>query len=464
MADSVTRTKRRATPAPTRARTKKPHAAASAPARTRTENWPADRVRRRSVASLVPYARNARTHSDAQVAQIAASIREWGWTIPVLIDEVGGLIAGHGRILAAQSLGLEDVPTMTARGWSDAKKRAYILADNKLTLNGTWNAELLASEIADLTAEDFDLGLIGFLPDELADLEARRTPSLTDPDEAPETRAESVSRPGDVWLCGSHRVLCGDCTVVADVARVMNGAQAVLMNTDPPYGIDYAAVKNGIPRSGFKDIQARGGDIVNDNLTDGPVLQAFLESAIRVAVPHLIDRAAFYFWNPMLTQGTFFAAADILIHRQIIWVKPHMVLTRSGMYHWRHELCFYGWRRGHTPAWLGSKGQTSVWDDLRADNVDREHPTQKPVELFERPILNHTKAGDSIYEPFCGSGSQVVAAEMSGRFCHAIEIEPRYVDVTVRRWENFAGQTATLESTGQTFAEIEAARSSAPAA
>jgi DNA modification methylase len=264
-------------------------------------------------------------------------------------------------------------------------------------------------------------------------------------DKADELREAWQTERGQLWVVPSksvpgkeHRLLCGDSTSEADVARLMGGEKAGLMNTDPPYGVDYAAVKNGIPRSGFKNIQKERGDIENDNLTDGPQLQAFLESAIRAAVPHLVENPAFYLWHPMLTQGTFFAAAaaaaaaDILIHRQIIWVKPHMVLTRSGMYHWKHELCFYGWIRGKKCAWLGDKSQTSVWE-MGENTRDRNHPTQKPVELFTRPMKNHLEKGEIAYEPFSGSGSQFVAAEQLGRLCYGIEICEKYVAVALQR-------------------------------
>ncbi len=400
------------------------------------------------MASLEPYARNARTHSDGQVAQLAASIREWGWTVPVLVDEGGQIIAGHGRVLAARQLGLAEVPVMVAAGWSDAQKRAYVIADNRLAENAGWDESLLRLEMGELQTLGFDPATIGFDADALKALFARGRTGETAPDAVPEVPEDPVTRPGDLWVLGEHRLLCGDSTNPEHVARVMDGATGALMNTDPPYGVDYAAVKNGIPRSGFRDIQARGGDIENDDLVDGAALQAFLESAIRAAVPHLIDRAAFYLWHPMLTQGTFFAAAaaaDILIHRQIIWVKPHLVLTRSGMYHWKHELCFYGWRRGMKPAWHGSKGQTSVWE-VDYDGGERNHPTQKPTALFETPILNHTLAGETVYEPFGGSGSQIIAAEKTGRRCCAIEIAPKYCDVIVRRWEEFTGRKAERET------------------
>lgn len=414
----------------------------------------------RPVADLIPYVNNPRTHSDEQVAVIAGSIREFGWTNPVLIDGKSGIIAGHGRVLAARKLGLAEVPCIELAHLTAAQRRAYVIADNATALRAGWDDELLRLELGELEAVGFDLDLLGFDEKQLVSFMAS-VGGRGDPDDVPEPPENPVAMRGDLWVLGRHRLLCGDATNPDDVARVMCGATSPLMNTDPPYGVDYAAVKDGIPRSGFRDIQARGGDIENDDLTDGAALQAFLEAAIRAAVPFLNEDAAFYLWHPMLTQGTFFAAAaaaaaaDILIHRQIIWVKPHLVLTRSGMYHWKHELCFYGWRRRYRPPWYGDKGQTSVWE-IAHDGGDRHHPTQKPVALFDAPIKNHTKPGDVVYEPFTGSGSQIIAAEMTGRACYAIEIDPIYVDVAIQRWQNFTGQQATLD--GKSFDEVKAER------
>jgi DNA modification methylase len=413
------------------------------------ETWPIENV--------INYARNARLHSDGQVAKIAASMKEFGFINPCIVDPDGILIAGHGRVMAAKLLGINTVPVIQLGHLTENQIKALRIADNQIALEGaSWSPELLRIELNDLQLAGYDMPLLGFDNVQLVNFMAN-VPSGADPEATPEPPVNPVSRTGDIWLLGKHRLLCGDSTKAADVAALMGTEKAVLMNTDPPYGVDYAAVKNGIPRSGFRDIQARGGDIVNDDLTDGVALQAFLEKAIRSAIPHMDERAAFYFWHPMLTQGTFFAAAaaaDILIHRQIIWVKPHMVLTRSGQYHWRHELCFYGWVRGKQCPWYGNKSQTSVWDDLQVDDIERSHPTQKPTELFERPILNHTRVGEIAYEPFSGSGSQIIAAERQNRRCFALEITAPYVDVAVLRWQTFTKAEATLERDGRTFAQI----------
>lgn len=397
---------------------------------------------------LVPYARNSRTHSDEQVAQIAASIREFGFTNPVLIDGDGGIIAGHGRVLGARKLGLAEVPCIRLAHLTEAQRRAYVIADNKLAENAGWDDEMLALELRDLQGMDFDLSLTGFEDDDIAALLAGldATPEgETDADAVPDPQAEVVTQPGDVWVLGKHRLMCGDSTDAGTVALLMNGEKAQLMQTDPPYGIAY------VENAKSKGQSVGHADIENDDL-DGQKLQAFLEACIRAALPSLRADCAFYLWHPMLTQGTFFAAAaaaaDILIHRQIIWQKPSMVFGR-GDYHWQHELCFYGWVRGNRPPFYGQRNQTTLWAIGR--ETSKDHPTAKPVDLWIPPIENHTKAGEIMYKPFSGSGSQIIAAEKTGRRCYAMELSPQYVDVAVRRWQQFTGKTAVLESTGQPF-------------
>ena len=401
--------------------------------------------------ALIPYARNSRTHSDAQVAQIAASIKEFGFTNPVLIDETGSIIAGHGRVMAARKLAITDVPSIRLTHLTDAQKKAYVIADNKLALNAGWDDEMLAVELSDLQDMGFDLDLTGFSTDEIEALLAPTgTEGLTDEDAVPEVPDAPVTVLGDVWLLGKHRVMCGDSTSIDAVEKLMGGQKAALMQTDPPYGIAY--VKNAKSKGQGK----QHVDIENDDL-DGEKLQEFLEEVIKSALPSLNDDAAYYLWHPMLTQGTFFAAAaaaDILIHRQIIWCKPSLVFGR-GDYHWQHELCFYGWRRGNKPPFYGPRNQTTLWKIGRETN--KNHPTAKPVELWNAPIENHTKPGMVIYEPFSGSGSQIIAAEKLGRKCYAMELSPQYVDLTVQRWQEFTGQTATLESNGKPFISLKKA-------
>jgi ParB-like chromosome segregation protein Spo0J len=331
---------------------------------TKTKNQPPQIVPM-SFGELVPYARNARTHSDEQVAQLAASLREFGWTNPVLVDAEGGIIAGHGRVMAARKLAAagvkipnwpdaEQVPTIALGHLTKAKRRAYVLADNQLATRAGWDFEVLAVELDELRDEGVDLSLLGWEQSDLNDLIG--TPNegpevgLTDEDAVPAVATEAISERGDVWLLGKHRLMCGDSTKPDEVKRLLAGKKAVLLQTDPPYGIAYVANAKSKGQSIAHD------DIENDDL-DGEKLQAFLEDVIRAALPHLTKGVAFYLWHPMLTQGTFFAAAaaaaaDILIHRQIIWQKPSLVFGR-GDYHWQHELCFYGWIRGNRPPFYG---------------------------------------------------------------------------------------------------------------
>lgn len=405
--------------------------------------WPADAVERRPVASLIPYARNARTHSPEQVAQIAASIREWGWTNPVLVDEGSGIIAGHGRVLAAQKLGVLDVPVMVARGWTEAQRRAYVLADNKLALNAGWDPDMLRLELGDLLVEGFDLALAGFGVDELSSLLAPPTQGLTDPDNVPEPQAEVVSALGDVWLLGRHRLVCGDSTDPAVVGRALNGVCPHLMVTDPPYGVAYdPAWRN---RAGLGNTE-RVGKVENDHRADWREAWALFPGAVG------------YVWHGALHAAMVaesLEACGFQIRAQVIWAKDRLVLGR-GHYHWQHEPCWYAVRgQGH---WSGDRKQTTLWQiPSRAQDVDTVHGTQKPVECMRRPIENNSSPGQALYEPFSGSGTTIIAAEMTGRACHAIELSPAYVDVAVRRWQAFTGQRAMLEGEGCSFAEREAA-------
>ena len=421
-----------------------------------TAEWPADRVERRLVSSLIPYARNARTHSDEQVAQIAASIREWGWTMPVLVDEAGGVIAGHGRILAAQKLGIADVPTMVARGWSEAQRRAYVLADNKLALNAGWDSDLLKVELLDLQGVGFDLALTGFDADELAALTIEATDGLTDPDAVPETPADPVSELGDVWILGRHRIACGDCTDPLVVEKALNGVKPHLMVTDPPYGVEYdpdwrnrADLANGKPYGG-----RAVGQVMNDDKADWREAWALFPGDVA------------YVWhagNMAHTVADSLLASGLELRAQIIWAKSQFVIGR-GHYHPHHEPCWYAVRKGATGHWAGDRKQSTLWQIPKPAKSETGHGTQKPVECMRRPIENNSSPGQAVYEPFSGSGTTIIAAEMTGRACHALELNPAYVDVAVKRWQEFTGQQATLEGDGRTFAEIEAERAPAKAA
>lgn len=416
-------------------------------------DWPADKVERRSVASLVPYARNARTHSADQVDQIAASIREWGWTTPVLVDEAGGLIAGHGRVLAAKKLGLKDIPVMLAEGWSEAQKRAYVLADNKLALNAGWDNELLRVELEGLKELNFDIDLTGFNSDELALILSDKTDGLTDPDEVPESPAEPVSELGDVWVLGKHRLVCGDCTTVESVDKALNGVKPHLMVTDPPYGVEYDAGWRGKARNADGSLLSTGnnravGEVKNDDKADWREAWALFPGDVA------------YVWhagNMAHTVADSLTACGLNIRAQIIWAKSQFVIGR-GDYHPQHEPCWYAVRKGKTGHYDGGRKQSTLWQIDKPQKSETGHSTQKPVECMKRPIENNSSPGQAVYEPFSGSGTTIIAAEMTGRCCHAIELNPSYVDVAIERWQKFTGQEATLEATGQTFNELKAER------
>ena len=412
-----------------------------------------------SIESLHLDPANVRRHPARNLDTIKASLARFGQQKPLVVDHKNVVRAGNGTLEAARALGWDKIRIVRTE-LVNSEATAFGIADNRSSELAEWDDVGLAETLRSLQSEDFDLDAIGFTDDEVDELVGGLGNSLlgeaaeeTDPpsvDQAEELLAKWQVKPGDLWeipsesVAGqSHRLLCGDSTKSEDVARVMGGLKAGLMNTDPPYGVKLDLTANHEASNAAKGITKtyrQFGDISNDEL-DGEELQAFLEAGIRAAVPHLVDNAAFYLWHPMLTQGTFFAAAaaaaEILIHRQIIWVKPHFIFGR-GDYHWQHELCFYGWRRGNRPEFYGERNQSTTWqldEGGGAIRKDQGHPTQKPVELFTRPILNHTKRGELVYEPFAGSGSQFVAAEQTGRICHGLEIAPKYCAVVLERLE-----------------------------
>jgi len=352
------------------------------------------------------------------------------------------VIAGHGRVLAARKLGLTELPVMVACGWSEAKKQAYRIADNKLALNAGWDPELLRSELADLRAMGQDLQMIGFAEDEITALFSAGRLGLTDPDLAPEPLPVPVTQPGEVWLLGEHRLVCGDCTEAAIVGAALAGANPHLLVSDPPYGVGYdPAWRN---RAGMSTSR-RTGKVANDDTADWRAAYALFPGDVA------------YVWHASLRSADFaqsLIASGFELRAQIIWAKDQLQISR-GHYHWQHEPCWFAVRKGATAHWQGDRKQTTLWQiGSRGQDTQTEHGTQKPVECMRRPIVNNSFPGDGIYEPFCGSGTSIIAAEMTGRICHAIEIDPVYVDVAVRRWEAYTGATARLEVAGIAFAEI----------
>ncbi|MBJ6370780.1 site-specific DNA-methyltransferase [Sedimentitalea arenosa] len=400
-------------------------------------------IRQVTVADLVPYANNARTHSEAQVVRIAGSIREFGFNNPVLVDGANGIIAGHGRVLAARKLGLATVPVIELGHLTEAQKRAYILADNRLAEQAGWDRELLAMELGDLAELDVDLSGIGF---EGAELDALLGLGAGDPreEETPPVPDAPVSRPGDLWLLGTHRLLCGDATIPEDVTRLLDGVAPHLMVTDPPYGVEYDPDWRN--QAGVADT-ARTGTVMNDDRADWRAAWALFPGDVA------------YVWHGALhatTVADSLVASGFDIRSQIIWAKERHVLSR-GHYHWQHEPCWYAVRgTGH---WSGDRKQSTLWSIPNRDqDAQTVHGTQKPVECMRRPILNNSSPGQAVYEPFCGSGTTLIAAETTGRQCHAMELDPAYVDVAVLRWQAFSGQDAVLGGDGRTFAEVKAER------
>ena len=408
-------------------------------------DWPADKVERRPVGQLIPYARNARTHSDEQVSQIAASIREWGWTVPILVDEGGSIIAGHGRVLAAQRLGLAEVPVMVATGWTEAQRRAYVLADNKLALNAGWDTDLLKLELSDLKEVGADLDLIGFSDAELEVLLAPAgTQGLTDPDETPEPPVDPVSGPGDVWQLGRHRIICGDSTDALVVEKLLGDVRPHLMVTDPPYGVEYDASK-----ARASSVDSAKGKVLNDDRADWSEAWSLFPGSVA------------YVWHAMRHAGTVFSSLEetgFEVRAEIVWAKSQLVMSR-GHYHPQHESCWYAVRS--TAVWSGDRKQSTLWQIDKPRKSETGHSTQKPVECMKRPIENNSSPGQAVYEPFSGSGTTIIACEMTGRHCYAIELNPAYVDVAVKRWQEFTGQQAVLEGDGRTFAEVDSERTKA---
>jgi DNA modification methylase len=409
------------------------------------KNWPADKVERWPIDRLVPYARNARTHTDEQVAQVAASIREWGWTNPVLVGEDGGIIAGHARVLAGRKLGLAEVPVMLATGWSEAQRRAYVLADNQLALNAGWNPEVLRLELGELAGLDFDLGLIGFDEAQLAALTGSN-PGLTDPDEVPEPPAVPVAQRGEVWALGRHRLACGDATAAEDVSRALAGVQPHLMVTDPPYGVSYD------PNWQMELGEAFDGTI--QRITSGKVVKP--NPKTNLGKVENDDRADWreawalfpgdvaYVWHADRFASVVAASlevCDFQMRNLIVWAKSQLVMSR-GNYHSQHEPCWYAVREKKPGHWVGDRKQSTLWQIEKPQKSETGHGTQKPVECMKRPIENNSSPGQAVYDPFVGSGTTIIAAEMTGRACHAIEINPTYCDVTIERWQNFTGEKA----------------------
>ena len=395
------------------------------------------------IPKFAPYLRNPRKNEQA-VGRMIASIQEFGFKVPILARSSGEIVDGHLRLKAALKLGLQEIPVILCDEWTDAQVKAFRLLVNRSASWADWDEDLLALELQDLKALDFDLDLTGFDPIEIDDLLLEdETPA----EELPHLPMEAITQPGDVWLCGEHRVACDDATSGEDVRRLLGAAVPVVMVTDPPYGVDYDPrwrERAGLGRQRQTEL------VNNDHQADWA--QAYKLFAGDVA----------YVWHAGVHAAEVAAGlegAGFRIRGQIIWVKQHFALSR-GDYHWKHEPCWYGVREGKSSGWNGDRTQSTVWEvpnlnpigGLR-DEAATGHSTQKPVEVMQRPILNNTRRGEIVYDPFLGSGTTLVAAEGSGRFCYAMELDPRYVDLSVRRWQQLTGRVAIREADGLTFDE-----------
>ncbi|WP_363800797.1 site-specific DNA-methyltransferase [Lysobacter firmicutimachus] len=396
----------------------------------------------RPIEALIPFARNARTHSDAQVAQIAASIIEFGWTNPILVDGNNGIIAGHGRLLAARQLKLAQVPVIELAHLTPAQKRAYVIADNRLAENAGWDDGLLRLELAELRDVEFDLDLLGFTDAELDDLLTDDDQTgLTEDDAVPEVQERPISRRGDVWICGSHKVLCGDATDTADYGALLGDELVDMTFTDPPYNVDYA--------NNPKDkLRGKHRPILNDNL--GGDFGAFLEACCTQIVA--LTKGAIYIAmssSELDRLQTAFRAAGGRWSTFIIWAKNKFTMGHAD-YQRQYEPILYGWRDGTERYWCGARDQGDVWFIDRTSKNDL-HPTMKPVALVERAIRNSSKSRDLVLDPFGGSGTTMIACEKTGRRARLIELDPKYADVIVRRWQDHTGQAAIRQGDGARF-------------
>jgi DNA modification methylase len=439
-----------------------------------------DAIELRDPASLSPYARNARTHSPTQIQKLVASIREFGFINPILVDASGTVVAGHARLSAALELGLDKVPTIELRHLSDAQRRAYVLADNRLALDAGWDERLLAEELAALADEGFGVEVVGFSDAELADLLEPELPEEMVPP-APET---PVSTLGDLWILGEHRVLCGDATDADVLDRILAGGSAACVWTDPPYNVAVEGV---------------AGAMLNDSMSEvafAKFLKAVFEALIVAMAPGApiyvahSDTGGYAFRRAFIEAGFHLASC-------LIWRKNALVLSR-GDYHWQHEPILYGWKPGAAHAWLGGRSRTTIleledspfvqiadnaWQIRAGETViivrgealtvesapgtvfledkpvsSLEHPTMKPVALIVRMLRNSARSGAVVLDPFGGSGSTLMACEALGMRARLVELDPRFLDVIIRRWQNATGAEATLEGDSRTFAAVATAR------
>jgi len=383
------------------------------------------------VSELIPYVRNARTHSEAQVSQIAASIREFGFLSPILVAEDNTILAGHGRLAAALKLGLKKVPCVKENHLTETQKRAYIIADNKLSLNAGWDNELLAVELSELEGADFNLDLLGFDEAELSSIfDADKDVSDDDFDVEKELKEPCFSKTGDIWTLGRHRVICGDATKLETYKTLLENTKVNLVVTDPPYNVNY---------------EGAAGKIKNDNMEDDKFYQFLFNSFVNMEQA-MADDASIYVFHADTEGLNFrkaFQDAGFYLSGCCIWKKPSLVLGRSP-YQWQHEPCLYGWKKKGKHKWYAGRKETSVWE-FEKPKKNADHPTMKPIALLAYPIKNSSMTNSLVLDPFAGSGSTLIACEQTGRICYAIELDEKYCDVIVKRYIEQVGNDKSVK-------------------
>jgi DNA modification methylase len=401
---------------------------------------------KKKVSELIPYINNSRTHSEEQITQLISSIKEFGFTNPILLAPDNSIIAGHGRLQAVKRLGHEEVPCIIVHGLTKTQIKALIIADNQLALNAGWDLEKLSVEIEGLKDEDFNIDILGFEDDFIKDLLNKQNQGLTDEDALPEVKENPKSKLGDLFVLGNHRLMCGDATIQTDVEKLMNKSLADLLHTDPPYNVNYSNADR--PKASKTDL----GKIKNDVMSNDD-FYIFLNQSFVTAFTVLKEDSSAYVWHSSAEQINFtkaFVDAGFKFSQQIIWKKP-MLLGR-GKYQWAHEPCIFG-SKG-SPYFTDDRTKTTVWDFGGYDKSKNVHPTQKPIFIPEEAINNSSKQGSNVLDLFGGSGSTLIACEKLGRNGFILELDPKYCDVIIQRWQQYTGKEAIHEQTGKTYNSI----------
>jgi DNA modification methylase len=407
--------------------------------------WTAEQIERWDVEKLTPYDKNARTHSEKQIEQIAASIGEFGFTNPILATGDGRIVAGHGRLQAVKKLGFKDVPVVVVDHLTQEQIKAYTLADNKLALNAGWDNDLLSVELSELAATGYDISLIGFDEGELSELLGNAESELNgDPDEVPEVQEVAITQPGDLWVMGDHRLLCGDSTDSEQLLMLLDGNKADMLFTDPPYGVDY---EGGHFHSGKVDIKRKREKLANDN-------NAGIYCKIAAQIGKFVDGPCYIWFADSKAYEVYKALYEhkFVVHALLIWHKTNAkYAAMNAQYKQRHEPCLYCKPPGTTLRWIGDSTESTIWE-IKRDAKNEYHPTQKPVELALKAIGNHKV--QTVLDCFAGSGSTIIAAQQLGKKCYALEISPNYCDVIVKRWQQLTGKEAVNDRTGERFNDV----------